>query len=922
MSSPDRLDPPASWPDPTSVELARVQEALRVSEAGRRESQTFFAKSFEANPAFMTIGRIADGRLIEVNPAFVRGSGYSRDEVIGRSTLELNLWVDRNEREHFLREMQEHGRVRDFVANFRAKSGEVRTLLLNADVIHMDGPPCMLTVGVDITERRRREQVQEATYEISQAVLAGGDLDALFREMHRIIGRLMPARNFYVALLNEDGSELSFPFFVDQHVAPPPPRKPGNGFSEYVLFTGEPLLATADELVRILAARGFYQKLDRPAAQRLGAPLRIEGRAIGVIAIQDYENPRAFSEDDKRLLMFVADQVAAAVRRRGAEEALRRAELQYRGIFENALEGLYQSTPDGRFLEANPALARMFGYETPAALIRSVNDIGHQVYVDHGRRGEFLRLAEDRNAVTDFQSEVSRPDGSRIWISESVRVVRDAQGKVRHFEGVAVDITQQRESARALQAAKDAADAASRAKSYFLASVSHELRTPLNGILGYTQILRRDGSLGEKQREGVRVIHESAEHLLALINDVLDLSKIEAGRIELQPSDFDLVDFVEGVERVFAPRARDKSLMLETQIDGDVPRWVRGDEQRLRQVVFNLVANAVTFTKRGGVVLSVKREGDAVRFSVSDSGPGITPEDVGKLFEPFTQLGGPRAGGTGLGLAISRSLVERMGGKMQVESKPGWGSRVWFAVPLPVASGTGGVGTSSGLRRVSGYEGPVRRVLIVDDHTANRSLLVDLLTPVGFHVTQAVDGTTALEEVERFSPELVLMDLRLPGAIDGLEATRRLRAREQKASADPKRRLAIVAVSASAYDLDRSECLAAGCDAFLAKPFREEELWNVIARVLGVTWKTIDPDETRTPFPMLVEAPPVEEASAIYDLAAKGDVVGIRARAQALLSRDAKYQPFAQGVLDLAGRFKMKAIRQFVARYANRGGRG
>jgi len=571
---------------------------------------------------------------------------------------------------------------------------------------------------------------------------------------------------------------------------------------------------------------------------------------------------------------------------------------------------LYQTTPDGRFLKANPAMARMCGYDTSEELIRGMNDIGHQLYVERGRRSEFLRRIETQDELTDFESEMRRRDGTTVWVSESVRVVRDAQGKVSHFEGVAVDITQQREAARALRAAKEAADAASRAKSYFLASVSHELRTPLNGILGYTQILRRDPALGEKQREGVRVIHESAEHLLALINDVLDLSKIEAGRIELQPADFDLVEFIAGVERVFAPRARDKGVLLETQVDTDVPRWVRGDEQRLRQVVFNLVANAVTFTRRGGVVLSVKVEGGELCFSVSDTGPGILPEDVGKLFEPFMQLGGPRAGGTGLGLAISRSLVERMGGRLQVESKPGWGSRFWFAVRLPAAAGVSG--TTSGLRRVSGYEGAVKRVLVVDDHAANRALLVDLLAPVGFEVAQAVDGAEALTETERFGPDLVLMDLRLPGEIDGLEATRRLRARE---IAEGRPRRAIVAVSASAYDVDRSECLAAGCDAFLAKPFREDELWNMIARVLGLTWRTVDPEETRTPFPPVVEPPPAEEAKAIYELATKGDVVAIRERAQALMARDVKYQAFAQGVLDLAGRFKMKAIRQFVGRY-------
>jgi PAS domain S-box-containing protein len=877
------------------------------------EARTYFEKSFHSSPALMSIASAVDGKIIEVNPAFLRGSGYTREEVVGRTTLELGLWLHAAERDEFLRRIRTERVIRDLEASFRSKIGAPRILLLNADLIELGGVPCMLTVGIDITERRRRELVQAATYEISQAVLGGDDLPALFAKVHRIIAGLMPAKNFYVALLSADGSLLSFPYFVDEHVAPPPPRKPGNGFTEYVLQTGRPLLATVAELPALLSARGNYQRLDRPAAQRLGAPLLIGGRAIGIIALQDYADARAYGDEELRLLIFVAEQTAAAVHRHEAEAALRKAGEQYRGIFENALEGLYLTSRDGRFLRANPALARMCGFGSTEALTHAVNDLGHQLYADPGRRAEFIRLIEKSDVVTDFTSEILRADGTKSWASESVRAIRNAAGEIDHFEGVAVDVTQQREAARALREAKEAADAASRAKSYFLASVSHELRTPLNGILGYTQILRRDPTLTEKQRDGVRVIHESADHLLALINDVLDLSKIEAGRIELHPADFDLPGFATGVERVFTPRAREKSILFETAVAADLPRWVRGDEQRLRQIVYNLIANAVKFTATGGVVFSVLRaDAQAIRFSISDTGPGIAEEDLGRLFEPFTQVGnkaGAAATGTGLGLAISRSLVERMGSRLGVESTPGRGSRFWFEVALPVASAVIAPSTAGANRRIIGYDGPRRRVLIVDDNATNRAVMVDMLGPLGFELAEAADGTAALGEAERFQPELVLMDLRLPGEIDGLEATRRLRATPRGSA------LRIIAVSASAYDLDRSECFAAGCDEFLAKPFREEDLWAIVERALGIAWRTAETEETRSPFPVVIQSPPAAEATAIYELAAKGDVVGIRARAQALIALDPKYAPFAQGVLDLAARFKMKAVRQFVARH-------
>lgn len=880
-------------------------------EAAQREARAYFERSFHSSPALMVINRLSDRRITEANPAFMRACGYIREEVIGRTPDEINLWVHPEQRDGFLQAIRERGSVRDFESEFRAKGGQSSTFLVNADVLELGGTPCLLAVGLDISERRRREQIQAATYAISQAVLSGGDLQALFAEVHRIIGELMPARNFYVARLAPDGRHLLFPYFADERVEPPGPRELRNGFTEHILRTAAPLLIGREALESLLRTRGSFEVLPHTAAQRLGAPLLEDGRAVGVIAVQDYVRPDAYNDDDLHLLEFVAAQTSNAMQRHAAATALARAEARYRSVFENAIEGLYLSSPEGRFLSANPAMARLLGYATPAEMLSCVNDIQHQLYVSPARRGEFFALIQGGDEVTDFESEVYRSDRTTIWVSESVRVVRDATGAIDHFEGVATDITARREAARALREAKEAADAASRAKSYFLASVSHELRTPLNGILGYTQILRRDPALGEKQRDGVRVIHESAEHLLALINDVLDLSKIEAGRIELHPADFDLPGFAAGIERVFLPRAREKNLLLESAIATDLPRWVRGDEQRLRQIVFNLVANAVKFTVRGGVVFSVQRgPGDAIRFSVSDTGPGIAPEDVGKLFEPFTQVGTGRAAttGTGLGLAISRSLVERMGGVLRVESQPGRGSRFWFEIALPAVAGLSAPAADPA-RRLVGYEGPRRRVLIVDDNTANRAVMVSMLAPLGFELAEAEDGARSLSTATTFQPDLILMDLRLPGAIDGLEATRRLRAKQSG------RPVGIIAVSASAYDLDRSECFAAGCDAFLAKPFREEELWQALERALGLVWRIADPEETRSPFPAVTHAPPADEASALYDLAAKGDVVGIRQRAQALVDRDPSQAAFAQSVLDLAARFKMKAIRQFVSRY-------
>ena len=884
----------------------------RRSEALQRESQDYFAKSFQASPALTALIRLDDNRIMEANVAFLASSGYTRNEVLGRTALELGVWSDLANRQAFMEKLREAGAVRDYEAVFYTKAREPRYVSLNSDILELEGTRCMLITAIDRTEHRRREQIQDATYQISRVLLTGGDLPALFAEVHRLIAGLMPARNFYVALLSSDDSLVSFPYFVDENVPEAPSRAPTNRFTEHILRTGRAQLVTADELTALLAANGPYQTLEKPAAVRLGAPLLIDGRARGIIALQDYDNPAAYGEEALQLLMFVAGQAAAAVQRRQAEEALARAEKQYRGIFEHALEGLFQSRPDGLFERVNPALAQILGYDSPAELVSAINDIGRQFYADPGRRAEFMNRVKLSDEVTDFESEVLRRDGSRLWISESVRVFRNAKHEPIMFEGVAIDITARREAARTLQAAKDAADAANRAKSQFLASMSHELRTPLNGILGYTQILRRDPSLTDKQSDGLSIIHQSADHLLAVINDVLDLAKIEARKLELHPAEFDLHEFVDAVQAFFQPRAREKNLLLETAFSPDLPNLVIGDAQRLRQVAFNLLSNAVKFTSRGGVVFSAEKIGEKIRFSVSDTGPGIAPEDQLRLFEPYSQIGDHlrHVEGSGLGLNVSRGIVEPMGGRLLLESRPGWGSRFWFEVLLPAAAADATPAPVIVARHISGYAGARRHVLIADDHAANRSLLVDLLSPLGFNVSTAEDGVEVIARTKEHHPDIILLDLRMP-RLDGFAAARSIR------ELFPEDGPLIIGISASAFLPDRQACLDAGCSEFLAKPFREEHLLAVLERQLSLQWHYIEvsPVNSNPPFPVDQYAPGFEDAEALFELASKGDVLGVRNYALKLAEREPRLAAFTQRVTDLAARFKMKAIRQFVSHH-------
>jgi signal transduction histidine kinase/CheY-like chemotaxis protein len=389
-----------------------------------------------------------------------------------------------------------------------------------------------------------------------------------------------------------------------------------------------------------------------------------------------------------------------------------------------------------------------------------------------------------------------------------------------------------------LQMAKERAEVASQAKSDFLARMSHELRTPLNAIMGYAQILKMDRSLSERQLNSLNTIHGSGEHLLTLIVDILDLSQIEAGKTELHVAQVDPRALSTMLDDIIRIKAAEKQLTFLVDCGEDVPKLLMADEKRLRQVLLNLLSNAVKFTKSGLVRLSVQQVGqDAltghprIRFEVQDSGVGIRPEDQQRIFDPFEQAGDSRSrsAGTGLGLAISRQLVRLMGGELQLRSEPGVGSLFWFELALPIAEGSK-IEPGAHAAVITGYEGPRRRILIVDDVEANRSMMAELLHPLGFDTSQAIHGQDALSQVQAAPPDLVLMDLAMP-VMDGLEATRRIRA------GAVGQHVPIIALSANASNLHRDQALQAGATLFMSKPFESAVLLDYLGSCLSLTWR-------------------------------------------------------------------------------------
>jgi PAS domain S-box-containing protein len=633
----------------------------------------------------------------------------------------------------------------------------------------------------------------------------------------------------------------------------------------------------------------------------------------------------------------LAGQTAETAERQRAEEAARASEHFLASIIENIPDTIFvKDAATLRFVRFNKAGEQLLGYRREDLIGRSVHDLFPAQEADFYLLNDRAVL-ESRKMVDVPEEPVHTRHGTRLLHTMKIPIA-DARGEPQFLLGISRDITEQKraqeelrryrehleemvlERTAELAVAKENADAANQAKSGFLAHMSHELRTPLNGILGYAQILKCDKSLDQRQRDGITVIQRSGEHLLAIINDILDMAKIEAGKAELNLSDIVLDKFIDFIAETVRVKATEKGLAFACELAPDLPRGIRVDEKRLRQVLLNLLSNAIKFTEAGSVCLRVGCLAPGrLRFEVEDTGIGIDEARLEAIFRPFEQVSDARhrVGGTGLGLAISRQLVRLMGGEIHVDSRRGAGSVFAFELDVPVVAPEPTVVSPE--RTVTGYSGPRKTILVVDDVAANRAVAVDMLGQLGFDMVEATNGLEALEKAKALRPALVLMDV-VMAEMDGLEATRRLR--ETPGFVD----LPIVAVSAGASGSDEAKSLAAGANAFLSKPVDLNGLLSQIAALLKIEWtrdglptQAVTAERTaERAVDVCIEplsVPPPEEIQALHYLARLGDMRAIAQHGSHLIELDERYRPFAEHLCQLAKDYRSKAILRFVEQY-------
>lgn len=604
---------------------------------------------------------------------------------------------------------------------------------------------------------------------------------------------------------------------------------------------GTPLYISGKVVAHLQASQFFYEDdpLDKAAFAAQAERVGFDREAY----LSAFENiPRVSREKIKNLMDFLGKfsllisklsysnlKLAKVIaEQKKTSKILQESEKKFRGIFENSVEGIFQILPDGRILSANPALARMFGYDSPQALIDDNQGNKISKYLKPEDVFRITGHYEIPGALEGFEAQIITKDGSQVWISINSRAVKNEDDQILYYEGEVEDITRQKRAELELCRAKEAAEAAANTKGEFLASMSHEIRTPMNAIVGLSRLaLKTDWT--PKQRDYLNKIQSSAHTLLRIINDILDFSKIEAGKLKIDSTNFHLDQVLENASTLISVQAEEKNLDLCFLRTPDVPLALVGDPLRLGQVIINLVDNAVKFTEKGKIILLTEvaaraKEKVRLRFSVRDTGIGLTQIQKDKLFNPFSQADGSmtrKYGGTGLGLAISKRLVEQMGGEISVKSAPGLGSTFTFTLVC-------GVQTEASLQKhnlPSALKG--LRVLVADDSRSNRVILEGMLTALSFTVKTVESGLAAMEELEKGEVyyDLVVVDWRMPD-MDGFETALQI-----KTSPRIKKIPKILMATAYGRNEVMRQVEKVKLDGLLVKPITKSVLFDTIMEI-------------------------------------------------------------------------------------------
>jgi PAS domain S-box-containing protein len=802
-----------------------------------RESEERFREVFENAPFGMSVSGL-DGRLMQVNEALCRMLGYSREELLATTWTELTSPDDREASlQATLRLWMDPGRGVEMEKRYLHRNGEVVWARTRVSTVRDAGsslysPVYFVARVEDITERKRAQEAARESEERFR-IMADGCPTAMWVANAggeaQFINRAY--RKFY-GITAEQAQNGEWQLLIHPEDAPQYVQEVQRAVQEHAPFQGE---------ARVRRADGEWRWMETFAEPRLSP----RGEYLGHVGL-------SLDITDRKL----------------AQQALESSEQKFRQLAENIHEVFWMASSTAlEMIYISPAYEHVWG-RTCESLYRDPRSWMDSIHPDDRETARSLLATRIQGEPFEAEYRIRTPDGQQKWIRDRAFPIRNEAGQVIRVAGIAEDITERKRYEEELIRAREGADAANRAKSRFLANMSHEIRTPMNGVIGMLQLLM-ETDLSDEQRQYAEVAQDSGRILLALIDDILDLSKIEARKFVLEKQEFDPRKLVDSVVQLLRVQAEAKGLKFHARMSGEVPPLVTGDAGRLRQVLTNLTANAIKFTARGEVRLdaAVESLSDAaatLRFTVTDTGIGIRQDQLARLFLPFVQADESstrKYGGTGLGLAISKQLVELMGGAIGAESREGEGSRFWFTAVLGratcSASAPAAPGPQDGQWKAAGganLNGRKAKILVVEDNPTNQEVALAQLQMLGYQAEAAGNGSEATAAVARGGYDLVLMDCQMP-VMDGFEATRSIRAAGHTD-------LPIVAVTADAMPADRERCLAVGMNDYLAKPVELGPLSDMLGRWLPA------PEPHEAAFeagPPAVETPGIFDRKALLD---------------------------------------------------------
>jgi len=762
-------------------------------------------------------------QVTRINSEFSRMFGFAPEEVLGQCLDSLVVPPDRHAESTWIEETVQKGQKVTLESKRRPKVGTLLDVAISCAPVLVDSKQigsCVLYR--DIEEHKRAQKLSSALYRIAERTNSATHLQGFYASIHNIVGELMNARNFYIAVYDPATQLLSFPHFVDEQDPPPAPKRLGRGLTEYVLRTGEPLLASP-EVFEELRARGEVDLIGAPSLDWLGVPLRVGNQNFGVLVVQSYSESVRFGERDKEILTFVSQQLASAIDHKRHEEALRRSEARYRSLVQSAVYGIYRATVDGRFLDVNPALIQMLGYDSVAEVL--LLDPQHEVFVDPAEHDRLMREFQTTGSLDGAEVRWKRKDGNAIVVRLSGRGATAPDEADQALEIIAEDVTERRALEEQFRQAQKM-----EAVGRLAGGVAHDFNNLLMVVSGYTEVLLEQLDSDSELLPKLQAIQQAADRATTLTRQLLAFSRKQL--LELKVVDVNAI--VADMDRLLAPLIGE-DIELTTRLAPDVGR-TRADAGQLEQVIMNLVVNAKDAMPGGGKILIQTSEakldparpehsfitpGPYILLSVSDTGAGMDQETQSRIFEPFFTTK-EKGKGTGLGLSTVYGIVKQSGGYIFAESELGRGTT--FLIYLPRVADP--AEHTSTRKTAQSPAGSSETVLLVEDENSVRELVRDTLISRGYKVIDAADGLAGMQLNESYAGtiDILITDVVMPG-MSGKELAQRVAAT----------RPSIKVLFLSGYTEDailHDGALDSGT-AFLQKPFTLQTLSRKVREVLG-----------------------------------------------------------------------------------------